>query len=142
MLQIDAQVALRLQQHTGVRLSTITSRLGMMHTNVNSIEFRAVYGEFGVQDTMNFLDTGFVEITASDSRLIRDQHCLHSAVIDLSDCRSRPGKQFIQAGMVHVANLFGHSSVTIHEYGSMHQLSTKSLAARQTSSTVTPFMQR
>ena len=91
-----------------------------MNANVNAIKLRAVYGEFGVQDTMNLFDIGFVEVTAADPRLVGDQYCLHSAVINLSDCRSRPGKNLIEAGMVHITDVFGYSSITIHEDGSMH----------------------
>src|SRR6266567_1286328 len=102
-----------------------------MNANVNAMQL-----------TMDLFDSGFVEVTAADPRLVRYQYCLHSPVINLSDCRSRPGKNLIEAGMVHITDVFGYSSITIHEDGSMHYAPTNSRAARQTSSTVTPFIQR
>src|SRR5207249_12256965 len=70
------------------------------------------------------------------------QILLPSPCINPSDCRSRPGKNLIEAGMVHITDVFGYSSITIHEDGSMHYAPTNSRAARQTSSTVTPSIQR
>src|SRR5947208_14088288 len=101
-----------------------------MNANVNAVKLRAVYGEFGVQDTMNLFDIGLVEVTASDPRLVGDQYCLHSAVINLSDRRSRPGKTLIEAGTVHITDVFGYSSVPIHEEDPMRYAPTNSRASR------------
>ena len=92
----------------------------MVNACVDGIELRLVRRKFVAQNAMNLLDTVFVEIAASDPGLIGDDDCLHTVLINLSNRRTGPGKNLVQAGMIHVADFFRNGSVTIHEHRAIH----------------------
>src|SRR6266403_1420133 len=139
--QVDIQIFLRLQQHTGIRLPAFTARIGGVWTEVDGIQPGAVAREFGLQNIVNLMDHRFLEIASPDSGLVGDQDRLHPALVDSADCRARIGIGLVQAGIIHVPDFFGYRSIAVHEDGLVHYANS-SLAARKTYSTATRVMQR
>jgi hypothetical protein len=83
--QIDIHFVSRSEQHAGIGFTAITSGFGVVNTSINGIELRMMRREFGAQNTMDFFDGGFIEISTAYTGLIRDYDGFHALFVDFSN---------------------------------------------------------
>src|SRR5215831_8348029 len=88
--EVNSEVLLRAEQHSWTRLATIASSVGMMRAKVDGVQLRAVTSQFGRKDVVNFVDERFGKVPPLDARLVGNQNRLHAALVNLSDCGTRP----------------------------------------------------
>src|SRR5262245_24566427 len=92
----------------------------MVRAEVNGVQSRIVARELSPQYIVYFMNHRFRVIAPLDARLICDQDGFHAAIVDFPDRWPRPRKGPEKPGMIHIADLFRDSAVTIHENSFMH----------------------